>query len=203
MSSINDALELLLKESEPIIYDYDDASEFIYITIDYTLDKRPALPIEMLIDDTDSETMFSLVGVADTSLKITRKTAKNYLWAEMLVNDINKNISTEEQQVGLWTCSLETDSTQDAIETAVKVTFQFVLNIPKSLNAKGVAELIKLGIESFKNSASEIHHFIKKCETSNTSLSLDDVFSQENITQICLHPIFLKILKDLNDQDSS
>ena len=199
MSNISEALEKLLNEADPVIYEYE-TSGFIFITIDYTSGAHITLPIEMLIDETSSETMLSLVGHAQNILNINKKTVKNYLWAEMLVNDLNKTLSTENQQVGVWSCSLERESFEEALQLIGRVTFQFVVNIPKALDAQSTAELLKAGVKSFKSSVGRIQRFIHKCEVSDFALEIDDVFP-ENKVQISFHPKLLDILKNSNDNE--
>lgn len=196
MSNINDALQILLNEEDPVIYDYE-TSGFTFITIDYT-GSYITIPIEMLIDETSSEKMMSLVGNTRGALNINKKTEKNHLWSEMLINQINKSIS-ENQQVGVWSCTLG-DSLQDAINLIGKVSFQFVLNIPKSLDANSMAELLKAGIESFKDSVRLINRFIDKCEISEVALDFDDVFPDKKV-QISYHPKFLDILNNSNGNE--
>ncbi len=191
MSNINDALEILLNEEDPVIYDYE-TSGFTFITIDYTGGSYITIPIEMLIDETSSETMLSLVGHTHSTLNINKKTAKNHLWSEMLINAVNKTIC-ENQEVGVWSCSLEGDSLQDELDLIGKVSFQFVLNIPKALDAKSIAELLKAGIETFNDSVGRIQRFIHKCEISEVALDFDDVFPDKKV-QISFHPKFLDIL---------
>ena len=145
MSNINDALEVLLNEEDPVIYDYE-TSGFTFITVDYTGGSYIEIPIEMLIDETSSETMMSLVGHTRGTLNINKKTGKNHLWSEMLINQVNQTIC-ENQQVGVWSCSLEGNSLQDAVGLIGKVSFQFVLNIPKVLDANSMAELLKAGVD--------------------------------------------------------
>lgn len=198
MSNINDVLEVLLNEEEPIIYNYE-TSGFTFITIDYTGGSYITIPIEMLIDETSSETMLSLVGHTHSTLNINKKTAKNHLWSEMLINQINKNIS-ENQQVGVWSCSLEGNSLQDAVDLIGKVSFQFVLNIPKALDANSMAELLKAGVESFKSSVGRINRFIHKCEISEVALDFDDVFPDKKV-QISFHPKFLDILNHSDESE--
>lgn len=178
MSNINLALEILLNEEEPVIYDYETL-DFTFVTIDYT-GGYITIPIEMLIDETSSDTMLSLVGHTQGALNINKKTAKNHLWSEMLINQINQTIS-ENQQVGVWSCSLEGDSLQDALDLIGKVSFQFVLNIPKALEATGIAELLKAGVESFKGTVGRINRFIHKCEISEVALNFDDVFPDKKV----------------------
>ena len=196
MSNINDALQILLNEEDPVIYDYE-TSGFTFITIAYT-GLYIIIPIEMLIDETSSETMLSLVGNTQDALNINKKTAKNHLWSEMLINQINQTIA-ENQQVGVWSCTLG-DSLQDAVDLIGKVSFQFVLNIPKSLDANSMAELLKAGIESFKDSVRLISRFIDKCEISEVALDFDDVFPDKKV-QISYHPKFLDILNNSNGNE--
>lgn len=198
MNNINDALEVLLNEEDPVIYDYE-TSGFTFITIDYTGGSYITIPIEMLIDETSSESMLSLVGNTHSALNINKKTAKNHLWSEMLINQINKAIS-ENQQVGVWSCSLEGDSSQDAVDLIGKVSFQFVLNIPKTLDANSIAESLKVGIESFKSSVGRIQKFIHKCQTSESALDFDDVFPDKKV-QISFHPKFFDILNHSDENE--
>lgn len=198
MSNINDALEILLNEEDPVIYDYE-TSGFTFITIDYTGGSYITIPIEMLIDETSSETMLSLVGHTQRTLNINKKNCKNHLWSEMIINQINQTIS-ENQQVGVWSCSLEGDSLQDALDLNGKVSFQFVLNIPKALEATGMAELLKAGVESFKSTVGRINRFIHKCEISEVALDFDDVFPDKKV-QISYHPKFLDILNNPNGNE--
>lgn len=198
MSNINDALEILLNEEDPVLYDYE-TSGFTYITIDYIGGSYITIPIEMLIDETSSETMLSLVGHTQGALNINKKTVKNHLWSEMLINQINQTIS-ENQQVGVWSCSLEGDSLQDALDLIGKVSFQFVLNIPKALDANSMAELLKAGIETFNDSVGLINRFIYKCEISEVALDFDDVFPDKKV-KISFHPKFLDILNHSDENE--
>ncbi len=198
MNNINDALEILLNEEDPVIYDYE-TSGFTFITIDYIGGSYITIPIEMLIDETSSETMLSLVGHTQGTLNINKKTAKNHLWSEMLINQINQTIS-ENQQVGVWNCSLDGDSLPDALDLIGKVSFQFVLNIPKSLDTNSMAELLKAGIESFNSSVGRIQRFVHKCEISEVALDFDDVFPDKKV-QISFHPKFLDILNHSDESE--
>ena len=201
MSNINDALKILLNETEPVIYDYEKSNGYTFITIGYTGGRYFALSIEMLIDDSSSPSMLSLVSDPDDSLNINKKNCKNHLWAEILMNDINAS-QIDKQHVGVWSCSLECDSVQNATELIGKVTFQFVLNIPKVLDAKSTAELIKAGVESFRSSVGRIQRFIHKCQASESALEFDDVFPEKsNNVEICFHPKFLDILNRSNENE--
>ncbi|MBR6509325.1 MAG: hypothetical protein IKT38_01815 [Clostridia bacterium] len=204
MSNIKEALEILLNESEPVIYDYDESPDYTFVTIGYTGSRYFTLPIEMLIDDSDENTL-SLVGHPDNVLNIDKKTAKNYLWFEMLMNDLNLSLSTENRKMGVWCCYLEGGSLEDALDLKGKVTVQFVINIPKNLDTKSMAELLKVGVESFKSSVGRIQRFIHKCQTSESALDFDDVFPEKSDNvEIRLHPKFLDILNhsDENEQPS-
>ena len=198
---IKEALDILLNETDPIIYDYDESPDYTFVTIDYTGGRYFTLPIEMLIDDSD-ENMLSLVGHPDNVLSIDKKTAKNYLWVEMLMNDLNLSLSTENHKIGVWSCYLEGGSLEDALDLKGKVTVQFVTNIPKNLDTKSIAELLKAGVESFQNSVGRIQRFIHKCQTSESALDFDDVFPEKSDNvEIRFHPKFLDILNDLGDNE--
>ena len=199
MSNINDALEVLLNEEEPVIYDYDESPDYMFVTIDYTGGRYFMLPIEMLIDDSD-ENILSLVGHTSNSLKINKNAAMNHLWSEMLVNDLNA-LSAENHNVGVWSCSLEGDSLRNALELRGEVIFQFWLNIPKSLDTKSIATLLKAGIESYKNSVGRIQRFIHKCESTDSALSFEDVFPEKDNVQISFHPKFLDILNHSDESE--
>lgn len=198
---IKEALDSLLNEPDSVIYDYDESSDYTFITIGYTGGRYFMLPIEMLIDDSD-ENMLSLVGHPDNVLSIDKKTAKNYLWFESLLNDLNLTLSTEKRKVGVWNCSLQSSSIHDAIELKGKVTVQFVLNIPKSLDPKSIAELLKAGVKSFNSSVGRIQKFIYKCQASESALEFDDVFPEKNNIQISFHSKFLNILNNLDEDEN-
>lgn len=119
----------------------------------------------------------------------------------MLINQINQTIS-KNQQVGVWSCSLEGDSLQDALDLIGKVSFQFVLNMPKALDTNSMAELLKAGVESFKSTVGRINRFIHKCEISEVALDFDDVFPEKSDSvEIRFHPKFLDILNHSDENE--
>ena len=117
----------------------------------------------------------------------------------MLVNELN-SLSSENKNVGVWSCSLESDSLQDALELKGQVKFQFWLNIPK-LDAKSTSIMIKAGVESYKKSVGRIQRFIHKCESSDLALSFEDVFPEKDNVQISFHPKFLDILNHSDENE--